>query len=209
MQNVIEILKGMGIALTDEQSAELNKQVAENYKTRAEFDKKVARLEAERDNIQEKFDSAQHALKGFEGVDLEQMNKQLKEYKEKAEEAEAAYNKRLHERDFDDALKTALEGYKFSSTAAKNAIVAEVKSKGLTMADGKIVGLSEVMAGIKERDSDAFAAETPATPAAKFTAPISGATAGKSYSSKEEIMKIRDAAERQQAIRDNINLFIK
>ncbi|MBO7207721.1 MAG: phage scaffolding protein [Kiritimatiellae bacterium] len=209
MQNIIEILKGLNVTLTDEQTAELNKAVASNYKTVAEFDKKVARLEAERDGFKEQMETAQTALKGFEGVDVEQMNRQLNEYKTKAEKAEAAYNKRLQERDFDDALKSAFEGYKFTSAAAKAAILAEVKSKGLTMADGKIVGLSDVMAGIKERDKDAFADETPAAPAAQFTAPIAGATAGKTYTSKEEIMKIRDASERQQAIRDNINLFVR
>lgn len=207
MQNIIEILKAVGVTLTDEQSADLNAKVTENYKTVAEFNKKVARLEAERDGFKEQMETAQTTLKGFEGVDVEQMNKQLEEYKTKAEQAEAAYNKRLHERDFDDALKTAMDGYKFSSTAAKNAIIAEIKGKGLTLVDGKIVGLKEVMDGIKERDKDAFA--TDSAPAAQFTAPISGATAGKTYSSKEEIMKIKDAAERQQAIRDNINLFVR
>lgn len=208
MQNILEILKAVGVTLTDEQSADLNAKVAENYKTVAEFNKRVARLEAERDGFKEQMETAQNTLKGFEGVDVEQMNKQLDEYKHKAEEAEAAYNKRLHERDFDDALKTALSQYKFSSAAAESAVIAEVKGKGLAMVDGKIVGLTEVMDGIRSRDAGAFANDA-AKPAAQFTAPISGATVGKTYSSKEEIMKIKDAAERQQAIRDNINLFIK
>ena len=208
MQNINDILKGLGLELTDEQTAELNKAVAANYKTVAEFEKKVNRLEAERDNLREQYASAQDTLKGFEGVDVEQMRTQINDWKTKAEAAEAEYNKRLHEREFDDVLKTAMDGYKFSSAAAKAAILAEVKGKGLAMVDGKIVGLTEVMDGIKERDASAFAAEGNA-PAARFTSPISGATVGKTYSSKAEIMAIKDASERQQAIRDNINLFIK
>ena len=208
MQNITDILKGLGLELTDEQTADLNKAVAANYKTVAEFDKKVSRLEAERDNLKEQYETAQNTLKGFEGVDVEQMKTQINDWKNKAEAAEAAYNKRLQEREFDDALKTAIDGYKFSSNAAKSAVLAEIKGKGLAMVDGKIVGLAEVMDGIKERDASAFAAEGN-TPAAKFTSPISGATVGKTYTSKQEIMAIKDATERQQAIRDNINLFIK
>ncbi len=207
MQNIVEILKANGLELTDEQQSAINKAVADNYKTISEFDKKIGKLEAERDGLKEQLESVNNTLKTFDGVDLDGMKKQLAEAQQKAEDAEKAYNAKLSEREFDDALREALEGYRFSSDYAKSAIMAEVKSKGLPMVDGKIVGLGEVMDGIKKRDENAFSTDKPR---AQFTAGFtSDDNGGKKYESKEDILKIKDAKERQQAIRDNIGLFVQ
>lgn len=48
MKNINEILKDLGIEVPEDKTAELQKLVAENYKTVAEFDKKVGRVETER-----------------------------------------------------------------------------------------------------------------------------------------------------------------
>jgi hypothetical protein len=50
MQNIIEIIKEIGLEVPEDKVAELNKKVADNYLTRAEFDKKLGRAETERDN---------------------------------------------------------------------------------------------------------------------------------------------------------------
>lgn len=206
MQNIIEILKANGLELTEEQQSAINKAVAENYKTVAEFDKKIGKLEAERDGLKEQYNTVSETLKSFDGVDVDGMKKQLEEAQKKAEDAEKAYNARLTEREFDDALREALNGYRFSSEYAKSAIIAEVKSKGLPMVDGKIVGLGEVMDGIKQRDADAFTSDKPT---AQFTTSFGNEDNGKKYETKEDILKIKDAKERQQAIRDNIGLFVQ
>ena len=206
MQNIIEILKANGLELTEEQQSAINKAVAENYKTVAEFDKKISKLEAERDGFKEQYNTVSESLKSFDGVDVDGMKKQLEEAQKKAEDAEKAFNARLTEREFDDALREALNGYRFSSEYAKSAIIAEVKSKGLPMVDGKIVGLGEVMDGIKQRDADAFTSDKPT---AQFTTSFGNEDNGKKYETKEDILKIKDAKERQQAIRDNIGLFVQ
>ena len=206
MQNIIEILKANGLELTEEQQSAINKAVAENYKTVAEFDKKIGKLEAERDGLKEQYNTVSETLKSFDGVDVDGMKKQLEEAQKKAEDAEKAFNARLTEREFDDALREALNGYRFSSEYAKSAIIAEVKSKGLPMVDGKIVGLGEVMDGIKQRDADAFTSDKPT---AQFTTSFGNEDNGKKYETKEDILKIKDAKERQQAIRDNIGLFVQ
>lgn len=207
MQNIIEILKANGLELTDEQQSAINKAVADNYKTVNEFDKKIGKLEAERDGLKEQLAEVNNTLKTFDGVDVDGMKKQLAEAQQKAEDAEKAFNAKLSEREFDEALKEAMDAYKFSSEYAKNAIMAEIKSKGLPMVDGKIVGLGEVMDGIKKRDENAFSADKPK---AQFTAGFaSDDNGGKKYESKEDILKIKDAKERQQAIRDNIGLFVQ
>lgn len=207
MQNIIEILKANGLELTEEQQSAINKAVADNYKTVAEFDKKLNKVEAERDGLKEQLEQVNNTLKTFDGVDLDSMKQQLADAQKKAEEAEKNYNAKLSEREFDDALNEALGAYSFSSEYAKSAIMAEVKSKGLPMVDGKIVGLGEVMDGIKKRDESAFKTDKPT---AQFTTGFStDDNGGKKYESKDEILKIKDAKERQQAIRDNIGLFVQ
>jgi uncharacterized protein YhaN len=205
MQNISEILKSVGVELTEDQTATVMKAVAENYKTIAEFDKKVQRLESERDGFKEQLDTATETLKGFDGIDKDAIETELANWKKKAEDAEKSFNDRIYERDFNDALRDAMEGYNFSSNAAKNSVMAEVKSKGLKLEGGKILGLNDVMASIKEKDADAFVDED--APRAKFTARMNGTPSGKKYASREEIMKIKNSREGQDAIASNMDLF--
>ena len=146
MKNILDIMKELGIEVPEDKTAELNKAVTDNYKTVAEFDKKVARLEAERDSYKEKAETAEETLKGFDGVDVNKLNADIEAWKTKAENAEKDYQKKIADRDFEDALKAEMEGYKFSSTAAKNAVMAEIREKGLKYSDGKILGLSDAVA---------------------------------------------------------------
>ena len=53
MKNIFEILAAMGIAIPEDKKQDITKQVAENYKTVAEFEKVKSRLEVERDNYKE------------------------------------------------------------------------------------------------------------------------------------------------------------
>lgn len=207
MQNIIEIVKAvLGVELTQEQETELTKQTAANYKTVAEFDKKIKSLESDRDGFKERAETAEKTLQGFDGVDLDTMRTQLAEYKAQAEQAKTEYQRQIAQRDFDDALTKAMEGYKFSSTAARDAIMAEIRGKGLSLVDGKIVGLGDVMDIIKERDAAAFEPDEGDKPA-RFTGKLGGGDNGKKYATKEEILKIEDPVERQQAIGNNLQLF--
>lgn len=206
MKNISEILKGLGIDVPEDKVADLNTEVAKNYKTVAEFDKKVSKLEEERDTYKTQYDTAAETLKGFDGVDVSGMNQQIADWKKKAEDAEKEYQGKLAERDFNDALNAAMDAYTFTSTSAKEAVMGQVRKAGLKVMDGKILGLSDLMSDIREKDAGAFATEK--KPPAKFTSEKKGEQAGKQYGSKAEIMAIKDPIERQQAIADNIDLFV-
>ena len=168
-----EELKSQG--LTEEQ---ISFVMAENGKDLKKLQKENDNLTSERDTWKEKAEAAETTLKGFEGVDLETMQKELSDWKQKATEAEKNAQAQLYERDFADALKTEFEGIKFSSDAAKRAIMAEVKKADLK--DGKILGLNDLLSQMKEKDASAFvddAQQQAQQNMARFTAP-----AGKSGS---------------------------
>lgn len=208
MQNVTEILKEIGIDIPEDKLPDLNKKVAENYKTVAEFDKKTGRLEQERDDYKSQLDNANKTIKGFDGIDLSTMKAQLAEYKEKAEKAEKEFKDKLAERDLDDALNAALDGIKFTSETAKRGIKSRLKEEKIELnKDGKLRGFDSLIAKIKEEDKDAFAEDS--TPPARFTSSMGKNGSSQKYNSIEEIYKIKDATERQNAIAQNIDLFGK
>lgn len=201
-----EELKAQG--LTEEQ---ISFVVAENGKDLKKLQKENDNLSADRDTWKEKAEAAETTLKGFEGVDLETMQKELSDWKQKATEAEKSAQAQLYERDFADALKTEFEGIKFSSEAAKRAIMAEVKEAGLKLKDGKILGLNDLIGQMKEKDASAFiddAQQQAQRNMARFTAPL-GKQNAPGTMTRKDIEAIKDPSERQSAIASNLHLFGK
>lgn len=175
MQKLIETLKTFGIEIPEDKQSDVKKVLSEHYKNAAEYNKTISKLETERDTWKEKAETAENTLKGFEGVDLETMQKELADWKQKATEAEKNAQAQLYERDFNDALKAELENVKFSSEAAKRAIMAEIKESGLKLKDGKILGLNDLISQMKEKDASAFVDEEQQKAqqnAARFTQPF-------------------------------------
>lgn len=213
MQNIEAILAELGIEVPSDKKGDLTKKVSENYVTKAEHEKKIGKAETERDNWKSKAETAEETLKKFDGVDLETMQTELNNWKQKAETAAKDYEQKIYERDFSDALKTELESVKFSSDAAKRAVMAEIKESGLKLKDGKILGLSDLIGQIKERDASAFVdeeQEKAKQQAARFTVPGTGrSTGGSGTTTKKDIMSIKDPTERQAAIAENLGLFGK
>ena len=201
-----EELKAQG--LTEEQISFI---MAENGKDLKKLQKENDNLSADRDTWKEKADAAETTLKGFEGVDLETMQKELSDWKQKATEAEKSAQAQLYERDFADALKTEFEGIKFSSEAAKRAIMAEVKEAGLKLKDGKILGLNDLIGQMKEKEASAFiddAQQQAQRNMARFTAPL-GKQNAPGTMTRKDIEAIKDPSERQSAIASNLHLFGK
>ena len=207
MENIHAILKKYGIEVPADNKVDFDKDIAANYKTQSEFEKKLSKVEGERDNYKQQLDTATETLKGFEGVDIETMRTQLKEWETKANNAEKDYLAKLEARDFEDALKAAMEGYKFTSEAARKTVMSEVKGAGLKLKDGKILGLADLMDSIKESDASAFVDE--GNPPAKFTQRIGnpGGNPAENAVTKADIMGIKDRAERRAAIAKNMHLF--
>lgn len=175
MQNILEILKEMGIEVPTEKEKDINKKVSENYKTVAEHNKKVESLETERDGFKEQYDNAKATLDGFEGKDFDAITKERDEWKIKAEQAEKDAQAKLQERDYEDAVNSAVSDLKFSSNAAKKAFVSELKDAGLKLKDGKLYGLNEYVEDYKKNDATAFVTDADDNQA-QFTNPMGDAS---------------------------------
>lgn len=204
-----EDLKAQG--LTDEQ---IGFVMAENGKDLKKLQKENENLTTDRDTWKEKAETAEETLKGFEGIDPEQVQTELATWKKKAEDAEKDRDQKIYERDFADALKAELDGVKFTSEAAKKAVMADIKEAGLKLKDGKILGLNDLISQMKEKDASAFVdeeqqqAQQNAAHFGPVTAPR-GQQTPPGTMTKKDIMAIKDPSERQTKIAENMNLFMK
>lgn len=210
MKKIIETLRSLGIEVPEDKEAEVREKLSENYKNIAEFEKATGNLETDLDVWKKRAEEAEETLKKFEGIDPEAIQTELSTWKQRAENAEKDYTAKLEQRDFEDALKEAIGGYKFTSEAAKKAIMSEIRESGLKCKDGKILGLSDLLAQMKEKDASAFVDEQQEqleSGRARFTQPLTQNTGGGKKMTRDEILGIKDKTERQKAIADNISLF--
>ena len=209
MVKVISELEKIGLKLTDEQKESIKKSMGEELYSKQELDKKVGKVETERDTYKERAETAEETLKGFDGKDFETITKERDEWKQKAELAEKDYSAKLAEREKNDLLKEACESIKFSSESAKKAIMADIAAS-VSVKDGKLIGFNALLDDDKKRDASAFVNEEQQhleQNKAKFTTQQKNNT-GETLT-KDQIMAMKDPAERQKAIRENIGLFQK
>lgn len=198
-----EDLKNLG--LTEEQ---ISFVMAENGKDVNKAKKDFDTVSADRDNWKNQAETAQNTLTKFDGIDPEKIDSEIADWKKKAKDAEEMYTAKIREREFEDALKTELDNVKFSSEAAKRSVMTDIKAAGLKLIDGKILGLKDLLEQMKEKDASAFVDESEETAKnnmAKFTSQVNKNQQG--TLTKNDILSIKDATERQAAIAANINLF--
>ena len=112
MKNFEQILSDAGVELTDEQKTSISKDMGENYKTIADWQKQHDKVQ----NLTEQLDSTKEALKKFDGVDADALNKQIADLNDELKKKETEYQDKIADRDFNDMLKDAI-----ASANGKNA----------------------------------------------------------------------------------------
>ncbi len=159
MKNIEQILADAGVEVTEEQKSAITKGLAENYKTLADYDKQKRKLETaetDRDNLKQQLEDAQETLKGFDGVDVTKMNKDIEEWKKRAETAEKDAEQKILRRDQSDWLKQKLgaEGYDVKSPRVRKSLMQDIMDveNGLKWKDGQFLGLDDYMKSEKEKD---------------------------------------------------------
>lgn len=212
MQKLIDTLRGFGVEIPEEKAADVKKALSENYKHIGEYTKATQKLETDRDGWKQRAEDAERILKSFDGIDPAEIKSQLEDAQKRIKAAQEDADKRIAERDFNDALKAELNGIKFTSAAAKRAVEAEIRDAGLKLKDGKILGLSDLLDQMKKNDASAFVDETQRqleAGRAQFTQPSNTTGNPSSALTRKDIMAIKDPVERQNKIAANMSLFTK
>lgn len=208
MKNIIDICKEFGFEIPADKVADFNKIVAENYKTISEHEKRVGKIEAERDAFKERAETAETTLKGFEGKDFDTITRERDEWKTKAEKAEKDYSDKMAAHEKQELLKEAFADIEFTSESAKKAIMAQI-SEDVTVKNGKLIGFNDLLETAKKNDATAFVDKQQQelnNNRAQFSTPKNPKSNGEQIT-REDIMGIKDRNERRAAIAKNMNLF--
>ena len=211
MKNIIDICKEFGFEIPADKVADFNKSVAENYKTISEHEKRVGKIEAERDSFKERAENAESTLKGFEGKDFDTITKERDEWKQKAEKAEKDYSDKMAAHEKQELLKEAFADIEFTSESAKKAIVAQI-SESISVKNGKLIGFNDLLEDAKKNDASAFVDKSQQNleqNRARFANPKDNRSSMNGEITKETIRAIKDPVERQRKIAENIHLFQK
>lgn len=104
MKNISAILTELGITITDEQKTSIDKQVAENYKTVADYDKQKDKLT----NAEDKVKTLTESLDKFKDVNVEELSKTVTDLKEQLKKKDDDYAAQIADRDFSEIVKDSI-----------------------------------------------------------------------------------------------------
>ena len=201
-----EDLKAQG--LTEEQ---ISFVMAENGKDIGKVKKDLENMTAERDKEKERADTAEETLKGFDGVDVEGLNKSIADWKKKAEDAEKDYKQKLADRDFNDLVSAEIAK---ANGLNKKAIMALLDVDTLKASKNQNEDVASAIKALAEAEDSKmlFKAENIVTP--HFTSVNKGGNNGGGIKSKDDIYATDDKGrfkytpeQRAQLIADNPGLF--
>lgn len=202
-----EDLKAQG--LTEEQ---ISFVMAENGKDIGKVKKDLENMTVERDKEKSRADTAEETLKGFDGVDVEGLNKSIADWKKKAEDAEKDYKQKLADRDFNDLVSAEIAK---ANGLNKKAIMALLDVDTLKDSKNQKDDVASAIKALTEAEDSKFlfkAADNKPVP--HFTSVNKGGAGnGNAIKSKDDIFAMENgkykysAAERDQLIADNIELF--
>ncbi|RDU21933.1 phage scaffolding protein [Anaerosacchariphilus polymeriproducens] len=113
-----EILTGMG--LTEDQIATI---MAENGKDIEREKAKITAAEQDRDELKTQLDETKKALEGFDGVDIDALNKQINDLKTDLSSKDVEYQKKIADMEFNSVLDAAISEYGAKNAKAVKALL--------------------------------------------------------------------------------------
>lgn len=150
------------LGLTDEQAKQVivihGKDIESHKQQIEDRDKRITTLEGERDNFKTRFETADAALKKFEGIDPEKIQDEIQTYKDQLDTAKKDFAKQLTQRDQKDWITAQLDKYGVKSPFARKQLISDCMSEesGLTWKDGAFFGFDDFMKAAKEKDESLY-----------------------------------------------------
>ena len=205
MKNIHTILSEIGMTIPEDKKADFDKAVAENYKTAAEFEKKVNRLTEDLNAEKKRADTAVETLKGFEGKDFDAITRDRDKWKKDYEDTVAAHQKEQEDREFNSVLEAAITDAKGKNAKAIMALMDLDKLRGSKNQEKDIKAALDAM----RNESGYLFDDNGGNPQVTTSNGNGGNNGGGGNTTMKDIMKIKDPVERQRMIGQNLNLFGK
>lgn len=145
----------IALGLTDEQATQV---IAIHGKDIEKHKRQIETLEGERDGFKTQFETADVALKKFDGIDPEKIQGEVQTYKTQLEDAKKDFAKQLTQRDQRDWITEQLDKYGVKSPFARKQLTSDcmAEDSGLTWKDGAFFGFDDFMKAAKEKDSGLY-----------------------------------------------------
>lgn len=204
MENIESILKKIGIEIPEEKKSDFDKAFNKNYKTVAELESVKKNLDTANEQLKKRDEDLEALKEKAKGDDenSKKLKEEIEALQKSSKEEKEALEKQIESQKYDFEVEKLCSGLNFTSKLAKKGFISAVKEKGLKLEDGKLLGFDDFVESYKKEDAGVFADEETKKP--QFGGKSS--KVGKKMT-KEDIMKIENRAERQQAIAENIDLF--
>lgn len=202
MKNIHTILSEAGVTIPEDKKADFDKAVAENYKTAAEFEKKVNRLTEDLNAASKRADTAEETLKGFDGKDFDAITRDRDEWQRKHNELVETHKRETEEREFNEGLSAAITEAKGKNAKAIMALLDLDKLRGSKNQEKDIKAALDAM----RTENGYLFGDNGGAPA--FTDPNgNGGNKGGGTITKKDIMSVKDPVQRQKLIGENRHLF--
>lgn len=158
MKNIFEILSANGIEVPEDKKDAVTKSVAENYKTIAEHERVKNRIEVERDNYKDSLETAQNALKEFEGVDVKDLQGKVSQLTQSLADKENEFNEKIAEMEFNLVIENAI-----NASGAKNAkaVKALLDIEALKDSKNQVEDIKNALEAVKAENDYMFGSNEP------------------------------------------------
>lgn len=131
----------------------------------------ISTLTTARDDFKKQLEDANKQIEQFKTLDVDGIKKAADDWKAKYEKEKSDHEAAETARTYDEAVKAAMSGLKFSSNFARNAFAGLLKDKQLRLDNGKLIGFDDVLKQAQTDDPTAFASDKPVP---TFTSAITG-----------------------------------
>lgn len=154
MKNIHTLLSEIGITIPDEKKAEFDKAVLANYKTVAEVEK----ITTARDNYKSQLETAQTALKKFEGVNVDELKGEIKKLNGDLATKETEHQTKIADMEFNSALDDAI-----SKSGARNAtaVKALLDLDSLKTSKNQADDITKALESVKSENGYMFGSDEP------------------------------------------------
>lgn len=203
MKNVKEILRELGIEIPADKEADFNKAMAENYKTIAEHEKKVEKMQKDLDNANARAEAAESTLKGFEGKDFDAIKAEADKWKGEYEGLIQKQKDEAEKAELDEAIDKAIKEAKGKNAKA---IIAQLDMDAIKASKNRDKDIASAIKSLSESEETAFLfASDPEGNRAHFTQP--GQKGKQTDVTRESILAMPDKFARIEAISQHRDLF--
>jgi hypothetical protein len=145
----------VALGLSEEQIAEVQRLNGLDIKREQD---KLGKVELERDNYKEQLETAQSALKEFEGIDVDNLKGEIEKLQNDLKTKDEQYQKELAERDFNALLESQINTF-----GAKNvkAVKALLDIDALKESKNQEADIKAMLESCKEENDYLFGSDEP------------------------------------------------